>query len=97
MSIRDTAIGVFGALSIPGVYTAPSGTPVACRVILMRAVDRFGAMASESVIQQDEVSFLRSELLAERGATIQADGSTYIVMQRMRDDGAIVRWSARPA
>lgn len=97
MSIYSTADAVFGALSVPGTYTAPAGTPVACRVIVMRAVERFGAMASEAVIAQDEISFLRDEIVAERGATVTADGTTWVVMQRMRDDGAIVRWSVRPA
>jgi hypothetical protein len=97
VSIYSCAEAVFGSLSIPAVYTAPSGSPVDCRIILMRSVERFGAMASEAVIQQDEVSFLRAELVAERGATVQADGTTWVVMQRLRDDGAIVRWSVRPA
>ena len=97
MSIYATATAVFDALSVPGTYTAPSSAPVACRVIVMRAVERFGAMSTEAVISQDEISFLTSELVAERGATIQVDGTTWVVMQRIRDDGAIVRWSVRPA
>ena len=97
MSIYTTATAVFDALSVPGTYTPPSGAPVAARVIVMRAVERFGAMATEAVIAQDEISFLTSELVADRGGTILVDGTTWVVMQRIRDDGAIVRWSVRPA
>ena len=97
MSIYSCAEAVFGSLSIPAVYTAPSGSPVDARVILMRSVERWPAEASEAVVQQDEAAFLRDEIQPARGATLVADGTVWIVMQRVKDDGAIVRWSVRPA
>jgi hypothetical protein len=97
MSIYDCAEAVFGPLAIPATYTPPSGSAQSCRVILMRAVERWQAMASEAVVQQDEAAFLKAELVPERGGTLTVDGLTYVVMQRVRDDGAIVRWAVRPA
>ena len=96
MSIYDCAEAVFDALSIPAMYAPPASTASACRVILMRSVERWPAEATEAVVQQDEAAFLRDELVPVRGGTLVADGTTYQLAQRLKDDGAIVRWSVRP-
>jgi len=80
-----------------GTYTAPAGSPIACRVIVDKAVDAFGTVGK---VTHGRVAL--TLLLAEipspaRGAVVAVDGDTWRLVERIDGDAAVGKWLAEVA
>lgn len=75
-----------------GTYTAPSGSPVPVRVVVLRAADVFGDFGG-AVRKTITIYLLLSEVPApQRDALVVADGATFRLVKMVRENGAISIW-----
>lgn len=94
--MADAFVGV--GLADAGTYQENyKGAPViACRVFITRNVAPFGSFGSVNA-SQAEIGILLSEIpKPARGATINADGQIFTLVEMIRQDDAISTWSVRP-
>lgn len=83
---------VAAGLADAGVYTAPGGSPVNCRVFITRGRLPFGDFG-KVVGNECTLTLLLSEIPAPvRGATVVADGQTFTLAALVKDDDAVSEW-----
>jgi hypothetical protein len=86
----------FRAFARQATYSLPIGDPVSVRVIVDRAVERWGGTVGAAVIAPvDEASFLRSEIVPERNAVLTMGGDSWRIGDVIADDGYIVNVALR--
>lgn len=87
--------GVVGSLA--GVYVSPGGTATLVQVLKeSRTVDFGDAYAPVSLLRT-VVIFQRAQVEPEIQGTVQVDGVTYTLAQRLEDgDESLSKWMVQP-
>lgn len=82
----------FGAFD--GTVTAGANAPVPAKVFVDQASEAMGEFG-EVLVGQHLVTFLDAgRAVAEQGATVAANGRSYLLERKVFDDGVTARWSA---
>jgi hypothetical protein len=75
-----------------GVYTPPGGSPVDCRIFIVRGRapgGTFGSVAKST----NSIKILLSEIPQPvRDATVDADGSTFRLVKMIKETDALSEW-----
>lgn len=83
---------VAAGLADDGIYTAPGGSPVNCRIFITRGRQPFGQFG-KVVGNECTITLLLNEIPAPvRGATVVADGNTFTLAAFVNDDDAVSVW-----
>ena len=90
-SLVDAFAGA--GLADAAVYTAPTGAPIPCRVLVDDEAQFFGDGAGEVAGHRTLLGLVLAEVpVPERGAVVVADGQTYVLNALETRDQSLERW-----
>jgi hypothetical protein len=77
-------------MTVEATYTAPSGEPIACRVLLDQRDREFAGIAGRPVIEGRTLTLRKSEIAAPaRGGMFEISGETLTVLDDPRCEDAL--------
>lgn len=86
--------GAMGGLAAQ--YTPAAGGPaVAVEVLRDTNVDQFGDDGTPISFHAVVLAFRREQIEPETGATVEVDGQTYTLVERIGGDASLSRWAVR--
>lgn len=84
---------ISAGLADEGLYTAPGGQPVACRVMLDDAAQIFGDDGAPITGNRTTIAFLREDVdEPARGATVTIGADLYTLTERVLVDQSMSTW-----